>query len=130
MGAGDLERGVDVLISIGGVEVGGQRDCSFAGSQQLIEAGHKKSGGFEKYLMGNLSGKIDLDNVLVDSDAAQQAIMTAWFAKTTVTAAMAFSDGMVITGSAYVIDPKLNGPYKDVASMSMSLQYDGTFTYS
>ena len=130
MGAGDLERGVDVLISIGGTEVGGQRDCSFEGSQQLINAGHKKSGGFDRYLMGNLGGKISLDNVLVDSDAAQQAIMTAWLGKTLVTVSMAFSDGMAVAGSAYVIDPKLNGPYQDVAAMSMTLQFDGTFTYS
>lgn len=130
MGAGDLGRGIDILLSIGGVEVGGQRNCDFSGDADLIDASHKSSGAFKRYLMGNRGGQIELDSVHVENDAAQAALESAWINGTTVTASMAMPDARTISGSCYVQNLRITSPHTEVASYAMTLIFDNTITYA
>jgi predicted secreted protein len=125
MADGDLHAGIDILLSAGGEEIGGQRDATLNLNSDEIDASHKKSGSWGVALNGIRTWSIDADNVYVEGDTAQLAIWVAFFNRTLIETVLAVPGGITFTGNATVQNIKLGSQHKDAATFTAGLRGRG-----
>lgn len=123
--ANEKVLGVDVLVTIGGVTVGSQRDASLKITAKEIDTSDKTTGGFDTSLAGNRSWSITCDCVALDSDSGQDALVAAVLAGSAVTAAFVHGAGRTYTGSAVVTNFELTGSKDDVSTAKFELKGAG-----
>ena len=110
-------RGLEVLISVGGTVVGGQRGASLSMSADELDITDKTTEGYKAFLVGLKEWNISCDGLVCTDDAGYDALVTA------------FLDGDEI-------EVELKGAgfgYKGtvaIASMDFDAQYDDALTYS
>jgi len=121
-------KGIDVVLSIGANELGGQRNATLNRSAELIEVTDKSSTGqWKENLAGFKEWSIDCDGLYVVSDTAYGALVTAFNAGNAITVTL--SDGtLTYTGSGYITDFPLEAPYDDALTYSVSITGTGALS--
>ena len=115
----DKIRGLEVLISVGGKVLGGQRGASLSMSADELDITDKNTTGYKKYLVGLKEWTISCDGLVCNGEEGYDALFNAFIAGDIVKVQFKQKEGdfgyegdMVIT------------------SMDIDAQYDDALTYS
>lgn len=114
--------GVDVLVKIGGVVLGSQKDASLSISAKEIDVSDKTTGGWDTFLVGNRAWEISCDCIALFDDAAQDGIIDDSIDGSTVEVIIAHGENIVYTGTAVISSVELTGPKDDVSTASFTLK--------
>lgn len=112
-------RGLEVLIYIGGVAVGGQRGASLSMSADELDITDKNTVGYKKFLVGLKEWSISCDGLVVAGEAGYDALFNAFIEGTIVTVQFKKEDDSFGYEGEMV-----------VSSMDFDAQYDDALTYS
>ena len=112
-------RGLEVLISIDGQVVGGQRGASLSMSADELDITDKTTEGYKAFLVGLKEWNISCDGLVCTDDTGYQALFNAFLNGTVVQVQFKQEEG----GFGY------QGPMV-IASMDFDAQYDDALTYS
>ena len=112
-------RGLEVLISIGGQVVGGQRGASLSMSADELDITDKTTEGYKAFLVGLKEWNISCDGLVCTDDTGYQALFNAFLNGTVVEVQFKQKEG----GFGY------QGPMV-ISSMDFDAQYDDAVTYS
>lgn len=114
--------GVDVLVKIGGVVLGSQKDASLSVSAKEIDVSDKTTGGWDTFLVGNRAWEIGCDCIALYDDAAQNGIIDDSIDGKTVDVIFSHGNNIVYVGSAVISSVELTGPKDDVSTASFTLK--------
>ena len=117
--AGEI-LGNSVLVSIGGMEVGSQKNVDLKRSAKEIDTSTKTTGGWDTALAGNRKWSVDLDCLAVLSDAAQTALESAFENGDLVTVSVAVGALMTKSGLASIVTLDLSGPLGEATTYKVS----------
>ena len=112
-------RGLEVLISIDGKVVGGQRGASLSMSADELDITDKTTEGYKAFLVGLKEWNISCDGLVCTDDTGYQALFNAFLNGTVVEVQFKQKEG----GFGYT------GPMV-ISSMDFDAQYDDAVTYS
>ena len=115
----DRIRGLEVLISIDGKVVGGQRGAALSMSADELDITDKTTEGYKAFLVGLKEWNISCDGLVVSGDTGYQALFTAFLNGDVVQVQFKQEDGTF----------GYQGPMV-IASMDFDAQYDDAVTYS
>lgn len=123
--------GADVLLSIDGVVVGGQRDTGFTASTDEIDASYKGSGNIKAVLPGLSGYSMPLTIAYMPGDAGMKALVSAALNRTPVTALYtlhadpthaADADDLSFTAAASVLNMNVQAPHNGPCTISFDLK--------
>lgn len=121
-------KGLDVILSIGASQLGGQRNATLNRSSELIDVTNKTSANsWKESLPGYKEWSLDCDGLYVISDTAHTALANAFNNGTAITVSLSGS-GVSYTGSAYITDYPIEAPYDDALTYSVSLTGSGALS--
>ena len=112
-------RGLEVLISVNGTVVGGQRGASLSMSADELDITDKTTEGYKAFLVGLKEWTISCDGLVVTGEAGYEALFTAFLNGDVVKVQFKQKDGSFGYEGDMVI-----------ASMDFDAQYDDAVTYS
>ena len=108
--------------------VGGQRSADLSRSADSIDVSHKTSGGWKSSKAGLRGWSIDLDALVLLSDAALPYLETAFQTGAEVNVQMLYPDGTVQSGWGSLTDFSLKTPHDGEASISGTIEGNGPLT--
>jgi predicted secreted protein len=128
-------NGTDVLVKLdtgdsveNWVTIAGQRDVTMSESTNLIDVSSKDSGRHGNYLAGRITETIDLDALVIFSNAAYTALQTASRNGTAVRLQkFRTASGAMEEVDAVITTRDESFPDQDAAVMSISFQTDGAW---
>ncbi|MBC9786293.1 phage major tail protein, TP901-1 family [Heliobacterium chlorum] len=129
--------GVDVLLYIqtGGTDeaptytvVGGQSGATLNRSAKLIETTSKDAYGWAENVAGVLSWSLECDGFMLASDAALDALDTAFNSRTSLKAEVRMPSGKKFTGTCIITDFPYEFPKDDAATYKITLTGTGALT--
>ena len=112
-------RGLEVLISIDGTVVGGQRGASLSMSADDIDITDKNSEGYKAFWVGLKEWSISCDGIVCAGDAGYDALVEKFLAGETIAVELK-NEAKTFHYSGDVA----------IASMDFDAQYDDALTYS
>ncbi len=115
----DKIRGLEVLIYIGDVAVGGQRGASLSMSADELDVTDKNTTGYKKFLVGLKEWSISCDGLVCTDNAGYDALFDAFINGTLVHVQLRKEDSTFGYEGDMV-----------VSSMDFDAQYDDALTYS
>lgn len=127
----EVIKGLDVVISVGGKVVAGQRNASLEMSAETMDTTTKLSGGWAEKIAGLKSWTTSLDGVYVKDGVGLDALETAFFdgeavdvsfVKPTTASSVSYEFGY--KGKAIITSMNAEAGQDDVVSYSIS--FDGT----
>lgn len=124
--------GIDVLIyiTISTVKtlVGGQRGATLKKTTEIADAKHKSSGAWQNRVQTFLDWSVSGDAVMIENDATQAALGTAWRTRADIEVEIQYPDGRRETGMAVIADLSDSAPHDNVATVAIELQGNGALT--
>ncbi len=123
-------KGVDVLIKIGTVTVGGQRGATLNIAADTIDVTTKDSNGWKENEPSFKEWSIDFDGLWVVDDEGLAAIRSAILNGTTVSALVSMPNGDTYGGTAIVTEFPIEAPYDDNVTYSGALTGSGELAYT
>lgn len=123
-----MPKGVDLLVKIGTDAIAGQRNATLNMNGDTIDKTSKDSEGWKEFDPSYKSWTIDADGLLVENDAAYDALITAFMAGNTISAEVLMPSGDKYSGTAIITSFPISGPYQDDVTYSLSLQGTGALT--
>lgn len=121
-------KGVDILVNIGTIKVGGQRGATLNRSAETMETTNKDSAGFREYEQSFKDWTVEADGLFIDGDAGFTALEDAYMGGTKVEVQVAMPSGVKYTGQAIVTELPIEAPYDDMATYTITLQGSGLLT--
>lgn len=120
-------KGVAVLVKIGTNVVAKQRGATLNRDAETMDSTAKDVEwmGTE---MSFKSWSVECDGLLVEGDAALDALEIAFNAGEKVSVELALPSGAKKTGTAVITSFPIEAPYDDLATYSLTLQGDGALT--
>lgn len=115
----DKIRGLEILLYVGGKEVGGQRGASLSMSADELDVTDKNTTGYKKFLVGLKEWSISCDGLVVAGEEGYDALFNAFIAGDVIEVQLKKKDGTF----------GYQGPVV-IASMDFDAQYDDALTYS
>ncbi|MCX2828364.1 phage major tail protein, TP901-1 family [Bacillus pseudomycoides] len=104
----------------------GQRNATLNRSAESIDATSKDTAGFWKEsLQGFKEWSVDADGAFVESDEAYGLLEQAFIDSTNVVVYLQLPSGTKYEGSCTITDFRLEMPYDDLVTYSISLQGSG-----
>lgn len=117
------KRGMDILLSVGSQQIGGQRNASIEMSAESIDVSTKTTGAWTAKMSGAKSWTADCDGIFITSDAGYEAALDAFMNGTEVNVKIADSGSTVgFTGKAIITSFAFEAPYEDVMTYEMSFE--------
>ena len=118
-----VTRGLDVLVYVGDVAVGGQQNCTLSMEADTIDISNKNDFGWSSFIGGAKSWTISCDGQFITDDAGQVAIMEAFVDGENVEVVMKNTDeNIYFAGTASVTSVEIEAAYDDVCVLSLELQ--------
>ena len=115
----DKIRGLEVLISIDGTVLGGQRGASLSMSADELDVTDKNTTGYKKFLVGLKEWSISCDGLVVLNEQGYDALFNAFIAGDVIEVELRKEDNSFGYKGDVVI-----------SSMDFDAQYDDALTYS
>lgn len=127
--ANTTKRGLDILISVGGTSIGGQRNASIEMSSETIDISCKTTGDWTAKMSGAKSWTSDCDGIYMDGDEGYQAALDAFMNGTEVNVKIADATSTVgFSGKAIITSFSFEAPYEDAMTYEMSFEGVGELT--
>lgn len=121
--ATNVTRGLDILVYVGDVAIGGQQNCSLSMEADTIDISNKNDFGWASFIGGAKSWSVSCDGQFITDDAGQKALMDAFIAGDNVTVEMKNEEATVFFGGeAAITSIELEASFDDVCTMSLELQ--------
>lgn len=121
--ATNVTRGLDILVYVGDVAIGGQQNCSLSMEADTIDISNKNDFGWASFIGGAKSWTVSCDGQFITNDAGQKALMDAFIAGENVTVEMKNEEATVFFGGeAAITSIELEASFDDVCTMSLELQ--------
>lgn len=128
-------NGTDVLLLVNtGTDqtpvwtvVGGQRDVEFSEKVDVIDVSSKDSAS-RKILPGRYSATVKLDSLYVPSDAAYDALQTAFRGRNKIKVQRQEGGTALEQADAIITELGLKAPDQGEAVISLTLEIDGDWT--
>jgi TP901-1 family phage major tail protein len=121
--ATNVTRGLDILVYVGDVAIGGQQNCSLSMEADTIDISNKNDFGWASFIGGAKSWTVSCDGQFITDDAGQKALMDAFIAGDNVTVEMKNEEATVFFGGeAAITSIELEASFDDVCTMSLELQ--------
>lgn len=121
--AANVTKGLDVLVYVGDVAVGGQQNCTLSMEADTIDISNKNDFGWSSFIGGAKSWTISCDGQFITDDAGQKAIMEAFVAGDNVEVVMKNeAENIYFAGSASITSVEIEAAFDDVCTMSLELQ--------
>lgn len=125
-------KGIDFLLKIKTAEtftvLGGQRGATLNRSAETMDVTTKDSGGWKENLAGLKEFSIDADGLIIDSNAAYQALEDAFNNGTPIDVELSTPNDTTYTGKVLVTDFPIELPYDDAVTYSVTLTGTGPLT--
>lgn len=115
------EKGNDIRVSFGDVLIGGQQNCSINMESETSSTTTKDSGDWSESEVVGLSWTVDLDGLVVVTDAGLDAVEEAFTSKQMVDVKYGKA-GAYKTGKAIVKSYSQNAPQREKSTYSISLE--------
>lgn len=129
------KTGVDVLISVGGKVIGGQRGASFNPEVGTIDATYKQTSGWAYNIPGQGSWSVDTDGIVLFGEEGSSELEANTFElhrafKEKEVVELSIEDensGLNISGQAIMTSFPMEFPQDDVVTWSTSFQGQGEY---
>lgn len=121
------KNGSDILITIGGMVVGSQRDATIDESSDVVDISSKESRA-RRILPGRYSSTLSLDALYVPDSVSYTAIKTAMREGTLVNVAVMDNNINIKSASGYVTSLSEEYPDQGEATVSITIEIDGEWT--
>lgn len=118
-------KGIDFIVEVNGVQVGGQQGATLNRSKEVIEATTKDSNGWKESVAGLKEWGIDADGLIVIDDAGYAALEDSFMNDTKLTVALVTPSGTRYQGEVIVTDFPLEAGFEDMATYSVTLEGSG-----
>lgn len=119
-------KGLDILVSVGATQIGGQRGASLSMSADDLDISDKTTGGWKASLAGAKEWSVSCDGLVVLDDEGYKAAVDAFMAGNTVTVKMENKDkSFGYTGEACISSFDFDAPLDDALTYSMELKGAG-----
>lgn len=118
-------KGIDFIVEVNGVQIGGQQGATLNRSKEVIEATTKDSNGWKESVAGIKEWGIDADGLVIMDDAGYAAIEDAFMNDKKVEVALVTPAGTRYKGEAIVTDFPLEAGFEDMATYSLTLEGSG-----
>ena len=129
--AAKVTKGLDVLVYVGDVEVGGQQNCTLSMEADTIDISNKNDFGWASFIGGARSWSISCDGQFITDDEGQTAIMEAFVAGDTIQVVMKNeAENVYFAGEAAITSVEVEAAFDDVCTMSLELQGLGKLAVS
>ena len=132
--ATNVTRGLDLLVYVGEVAIGGQQNCSLSLEADTIDISNKNSDGWADFIAGARSWTVSCDGQFITDDAGQKALMAAFVDGENVKVRMKTKDeaenAVFFGGEAAITSIELEAAYDDVCTLSLELQGKGKLAQS
>ena len=122
-----FEKGNDIRLSVNGILIGGEQDCSINRETETSDTTTKDSGVWSESEAVGLSWSADCNGVVVVDDEGLEALETAWESMEKVDVKYGKA-GNYKTGQAIITSLSSNSPHKDKSTYSVSLQGVGALS--
>jgi predicted secreted protein len=120
--------GVNVVVSVGGTDVYGQRGAKLSMPMDMIDMTVKADFPWKKFQPGWIGpAVIECDCILCSSGTSGfAALLNAALARELVAVSITIGDtGEELSGNAYIMPPEFDAPQDKEGTMSVKLQVDG-----
>jgi len=121
------KNGSDILITIGGMVVGSQRDATIDESSDVVDISSKESRA-RRIVPGRYSSTLSLDALYVPDSVSYTAIKTAMREGTLVNVAVMDNNINIKSASGYVTSLSEEYPDQGEATVSITIEIDGEWT--
>jgi len=121
------ENGDDVVIYVGGKQVGGERNVSMNAEMTVIDTS-AKGDAESTFIAGRTTHTIDLEGLYINNDSAWDDLSAAMEAQTSVTLERYRNGAFVASATAFVVSLNRSHPDMDVANVTASFQISGTWS--
>lgn len=118
-------KGIDFLIHIGEVALGGQRGCTLNRSSDTLDVTSKDSEGWQENLSGLKNWGVDTDGLIVENDEAYGVLEEKFMNGEEVEVVIITPMKSKYTGIAIITDFPIEAPYDDAATYSVSFTGSG-----
>ena len=122
--ATNAKRGLDIIISIDGEALGGQRGATLNRSAEVIDISNKVTGGWAEKMASLKEWSIDCDGIFVVDDQALVKIEEAFLNSKVVEVKIA-DEKWGYHGKAVITDFPIEAAYDDAATYSLTLEGTG-----
>lgn len=123
----NAKRGLDIILTINGNIVGGQRNATLNREAEVIDITNKVSAGWTENMTSVKSWSIEGDGIFVVDDTALDAIETAFLEGSFVTVKVA-DENWGYTGKGVITDFPIEANYDDAATYSITITGSGALT--
>ena len=115
-----VTRGLDILVYVGEVVVGGQKNCTLSMEAETIDISNKEDFGWASFIGGAKSWNISCDGQFIASNEGQIQLFEAFKSANNVTVEMKNADESVyFTGQAQITSIEIEASFDDVATLSI-----------
>lgn len=124
MATGQKIAGVDVLVKVGDVVIGGQSSCTLNRTMEIIETTDKTSNGWTSKIGGVKDWNIEMDAFMIVGDAGYKAMNDAFKSREPLEVECNIA-GTTYSGQALVSELPLEAPQDDAVTLSTTLEGSG-----
>ena len=121
------KNGSDILITIGGMVVGSQRDATIDESSDVVDISSKESRA-RRIVPGRYSSTLSLDALYVPDSVSYTAIKNAMREGTSVNVAVMDNNVNIKSAMGYVTSLSEEYPDQGEATVSITIEIDGEWT--
>ena len=121
-------KGLDVLVKVGSVVVGGQRNASLEMSAETTDTTVKSTGGWTAKIPGLKSWTSSCDGIYFLDDTGLAAAQTAFMNGTPVQLEFSNADGLAYSGQAVITSISVEAGQEDVVAYTISFEGTGALT--
>lgn len=118
-------KGIDFIVEVNGVQIGGQQGATLNRSKEAIEATTKDSNGWKEVVGGIKEWGIDADGLVIMNDTGYAALENSFMNDTKLEVALVTPSGTRYKGEAIVADFPLEAGFEDMATYSITLEGSG-----
>lgn len=118
-------KGIDFLIHIGEVALGGQRGCTLNRSSDTLDVTSKDSEGWQENLSGLKNWGVDTDGLIIEDDEAFSTLEDKFMNGDEVDVVIITPMKRKYKGKAIITDFPIEAPYDDAATYSVSFTGTG-----
>lgn len=115
-----VTRGLDILVYVGDVVVGGQKNCTLSMEAETIDISNKEDFGWASFIGGAKSWSVSCDGQFIADNEGKTQLFEAFKSATNVKVEMKNADESVyFSGQAQITSIEIEASFDDVATLSI-----------
>ena len=115
-----VTRGLDILVYVGDVVVGGQKNCTLSMEAETIDISNKEDFGWASFIGGAKSWSVSCDGQFIADNDGKTQLFEAFKSSTNVKFEMKNADeSFYFSGQAQITSIEIEASFDDVATLSI-----------